>query len=187
MLRNQIWYVSIPSDVPQLTPAFTAGGKAAAAVFSAEDGEAIVKTALDTFGGVHVLVANAGVLRDRSFTAMTEQEWDIVMAVHLRGTYKVFVTSVSLLVDSIDIRQVRESGLAYFPKAEIRSNCYDLLTSWHLYVRLSLYPHTSLTTPLLADGNFGQTNVRILFWFLGASADVTNLVFDGQGCYYGLH
>ncbi|KAG0705683.1 hypothetical protein DFH29DRAFT_1029857 [Suillus ampliporus] len=66
----------------------SAGGKAVPAICSAEDGEAIVKTALDAFGGVHVLVANAGVLRDRSFTAMSEQEWDIVMAVHLRGTYK---------------------------------------------------------------------------------------------------
>jgi len=43
---------------------------------------------LDTFGGVHVLVANAGILRDKSFTAMSEQEWDLVLAVHLRGTYK---------------------------------------------------------------------------------------------------
>jgi multifunctional beta-oxidation protein len=65
-----------------------AGGKAAPAVCSAEDGDAIVKVALDKFGGVHALVANAGVLRDKSFTAMTAQEWDIVMAVHLRGTYK---------------------------------------------------------------------------------------------------
>ena len=66
-----------------------AGGKATAAICSAEEGEAIVKTALDKFGSVHVLIANAGILRDKSFTAMTEQEWDIVMAVHLRGTYKV--------------------------------------------------------------------------------------------------
>lgn len=66
-----------------------AGGKAAAAVCSAEDGEAIVKVALEKFGGVHVLVANAGILRDKSFAALTEQEWDIVVAVHLRGTYKV--------------------------------------------------------------------------------------------------
>lgn len=65
-----------------------AGGKATAAVCSAEEGETIVKAALDKFGGVHVLVANAGVLRDKSFTAMTEQEWDTVVAVHLRGTYK---------------------------------------------------------------------------------------------------
>jgi multifunctional beta-oxidation protein len=66
-----------------------AGGKATAAVCSAEDGDVIVKAAVEKFGEeVHVLIANAGVLRDRSFAAMTEQEWDIVMAVHLRGTYK---------------------------------------------------------------------------------------------------
>lgn len=64
------------------------GGKATAAVCSAEDGEALVKAALDAFGGVHILVANAGILRDKSFTAMSEQEWDAVVAVHLRGTYK---------------------------------------------------------------------------------------------------
>ena len=56
---------------------------------SAEDGEGIVKAALDNFGSVHVLVANAGILRDKSFTSMTEAEWDAVIAVHLRGTYKV--------------------------------------------------------------------------------------------------
>ncbi|KAG6831817.1 hypothetical protein H0H92_007494 [Tricholoma furcatifolium] len=65
-----------------------AGGKAVAAICSAEDGDAIVKVALEKFGGVHILIANAGILRDKSFTAMTEQEWDIVLAVHLRGTYK---------------------------------------------------------------------------------------------------
>ncbi|VDB89806.1 unnamed protein product [Peniophora sp. CBMAI 1063] len=65
-----------------------AGGKAVAAVCSAEDGEAIVKAALDAFGGVHILIANAGILRDKSFTAMTEAEWDAVIAVHLRGTYR---------------------------------------------------------------------------------------------------
>ncbi|KAI6155017.1 hypothetical protein BKA82DRAFT_4336398 [Pisolithus tinctorius] len=65
-----------------------AGGKAVPVVCSAEEGEKIVKAALDAFGGVHVLIANAGVLRDRSFAAMTEQEWDTVIAVHLRGTYK---------------------------------------------------------------------------------------------------
>ncbi|KIK63149.1 hypothetical protein GYMLUDRAFT_41469 [Collybiopsis luxurians FD-317 M1] len=64
------------------------GGKATTAICSAEDGETIVKAAVDKFGGAHVLVANAGILRDKSFTAMTEQEWDIVMAIHLRATYK---------------------------------------------------------------------------------------------------
>ncbi|KAI5982272.1 hypothetical protein EDD15DRAFT_2391356 [Pisolithus albus] len=65
-----------------------AGGKAVPVVCSAEEGEKIVKVALDAFGSVHVLVANAGILRDRSFAAMTDQEWDTVIAVHLRGTYK---------------------------------------------------------------------------------------------------
>ena len=61
-----------------------AGGKAAAAIFSAEDGEAIVKVALEKFGGVHILVANAGILRDKSFAAMTDEEWNLVFAVHLQ-------------------------------------------------------------------------------------------------------
>jgi multifunctional beta-oxidation protein len=74
-----------------------AGGKAAAAVCSAEDGEAIVKVALEKFGGVHILIANAGILRDKSFLAMTEQEWDIVLAIHLRATYKVGSTLHFLL------------------------------------------------------------------------------------------
>lgn len=65
-------------------PMFAAGGKAVAVICSAEDGETIVKAAVEKFGGVHILIANAGILRDKSFQAMTEQEWDIVMAVHLR-------------------------------------------------------------------------------------------------------
>ena len=66
------------------------GGKATAVVCSAEDGEALVKAAFDAFGGVHILVANAGILRDKSFTAMTEQEWDAVVAVHLRYVQSSF-------------------------------------------------------------------------------------------------
>ncbi|KAH9987325.1 peroxisomal hydratase-dehydrogenase-epimerase [Russula compacta] len=65
-----------------------AGGSAVAAVCSAEDGDEIVKVALNRFGAVHVLIANAGILRDKSFTGMSEKEWDQVIAVHLRGTYK---------------------------------------------------------------------------------------------------
>ncbi|QRW18089.1 short chain dehydrogenase [Rhizoctonia solani] len=63
-------------------------GKAVTVVCSAEDGEAIVKGAIDAFGSVHILIANAGILRDKSFTAMSEKEWMDVLAVHLRGTYK---------------------------------------------------------------------------------------------------
>lgn len=59
-------------------------GKGVAVVCSAEDGEAIVKGAMDAFGSVHILIANAGILRDKSFMAMNEKEWMDVMSVHLR-------------------------------------------------------------------------------------------------------
>lgn len=63
---------------------YPVGGKAIAVICSAEDGDKIVQAAVEKFGTVHALVANAGILRDKSFQAMTEQEWDLVMAVHLR-------------------------------------------------------------------------------------------------------
>ncbi|KAK9321626.1 hypothetical protein V1517DRAFT_325953 [Lipomyces orientalis] len=56
---------------------------------SVEDGDAVVQTAVDAFGTVHVVVNNAGILRDKSFAGMTDAQWDQVIAVHLRGTYKI--------------------------------------------------------------------------------------------------
>lgn len=47
----------------------------------------LVQSALDAFGDLHVLVNNAGILRDRMLVNMTEEEWDAVIAVHLKGTF----------------------------------------------------------------------------------------------------
>ena len=47
----------------------------------------IVSSAVDTFGGLDVLVNNAGILRDRMIVNMTPEEWDDVIRVHLRGSY----------------------------------------------------------------------------------------------------
>jgi NAD(P)-dependent dehydrogenase (short-subunit alcohol dehydrogenase family) len=52
------------------------------------DGAArMVRSAIDTFGGLDTLVNNAGILRDRMIVNMTADEWDAVIRVHLRGTY----------------------------------------------------------------------------------------------------
>jgi NAD(P)-dependent dehydrogenase (short-subunit alcohol dehydrogenase family) len=58
-------------------------------VASVEGGEGILKTALDAFERVDVVVNNAGILRDKSFSNTTEDLWDPVVAVHLKGTYCV--------------------------------------------------------------------------------------------------
>ncbi|HXP21083.1 MAG TPA: SDR family NAD(P)-dependent oxidoreductase [Streptosporangiaceae bacterium] len=50
-------------------------------------GEAMLAAAVGTFGGLDVLVNNAGVLRDRMIFTMSEQEWDLVLRVHLRGHF----------------------------------------------------------------------------------------------------
>jgi NAD(P)-dependent dehydrogenase (short-subunit alcohol dehydrogenase family) len=52
-------------------------------------GESIVKTAVDAYGKVDILVNNAGILRDRAFHNLTDEDWDKVMAVHLRGAFCV--------------------------------------------------------------------------------------------------
>ena len=67
-----------------------AGGQAVADygnVTKEEDANAMVKTAVDNFGKLDFLIANAGILRDKSFKNMDNDMWDIVLDVHLRGTY----------------------------------------------------------------------------------------------------
>ncbi len=56
-------------------------------VATVEGGENIIKTALDSFGRIDVLVNVAGILRDRMIFNMGEEEWDAVIAVHLKGQY----------------------------------------------------------------------------------------------------
>src|SRR5579871_5405230 len=67
-----------------------AGGEAVAnyeSVTSREGADSILWSALSKFGRVDILVNNAGVLRDKSFLNMTDADWDMVLNVHLKGTY----------------------------------------------------------------------------------------------------
>ncbi|KAK4692718.1 multifunctional beta-oxidation protein, partial [Lecanoromycetidae sp. Uapishka_2] len=65
------------------------GGKAVGNKVSAEDGDAVVKAAIDAYGRIDIIVNNAGILRDKAFNNMEDKMWDQVIAVHLRGTYKI--------------------------------------------------------------------------------------------------
>ncbi|SFP50612.1 NAD(P)-dependent dehydrogenase, short-chain alcohol dehydrogenase family [Geopseudomonas sagittaria] len=67
-----------------------AGGQAIANaddITRLESAQRIVDAALAAFGEVHVLVNNAGILRDRMFLSLSEEDWDLVMQVHLKGHF----------------------------------------------------------------------------------------------------
>jgi NAD(P)-dependent dehydrogenase (short-subunit alcohol dehydrogenase family) len=66
------------------------GGEAVASthdITSWAGGEALVGTAVDAFGRLDVLVNNAGILRDRMLVSMSEEEWDVIIDVHLKGHF----------------------------------------------------------------------------------------------------
>ncbi|MGH7289246.1 MAG: SDR family NAD(P)-dependent oxidoreductase [Myxococcota bacterium] len=66
------------------------GGEAVAShdsVATVDGGRAIFAAALDAFGGCDILVNNAGILRDKTLFNMEEEDWDAVIAVHLKGHY----------------------------------------------------------------------------------------------------
>ena len=66
-----------------------AGGKAVANYDSVENGENIIDTAIKEFGRIDVLLNNAGILRDVSFKNMSDDDWDLITKVHIKGAYKV--------------------------------------------------------------------------------------------------
>lgn len=77
------------SPADQVVAEITAkGGRAVAShhdVADSEQAEALIRLAVEHFGDLHVLVNNAGILRDRTFANLNEGEWDAVIRVHLKG------------------------------------------------------------------------------------------------------
>jgi len=91
------------------------GGAAVAdgnSVASPEGADAMVKTALDAFGRVDIVINNAGILRDKSFQNMTQDLWDAVIAVHLTGAFNVTRAAWSHLREQAYGRIVSTSSAA---------------------------------------------------------------------------
>ena len=70
-----------------------AGGEAIANFDSVEHGDKIIKTALDAYGRVDIVINNAGILRDKSFVKMTDRDWDLVNT----GLFVFFCNLVSVI------------------------------------------------------------------------------------------
>lgn len=67
----------------------SAGGEAVAVAESVENGDRIVEAAMDHYSRLDAVVNNAGILRDKSFKNLTDDDWDAVYRVHLLGSYRV--------------------------------------------------------------------------------------------------
>ena len=81
-----------------------AGGEAVAnyeSVAAMAGAQAIVQTAVDVFGQVDILVNNAGILRDKTLLKMDEAMWDIVVAVHLKGTFAMTQAAARRMIEQI--------------------------------------------------------------------------------------
>ena len=87
VIVNDINEAAAAAVVAEIT---AAGGQAVvntSDITNYDDSLNAVKQAIDTFGDLHAVVNNAGVNRDRMFASMTEEEWDTIMAVHLKGHF----------------------------------------------------------------------------------------------------
>jgi NAD(P)-dependent dehydrogenase (short-subunit alcohol dehydrogenase family) len=85
-------------------------------VSSWDGAQALVASAIETFGHLDVLVNNAGILRDRMLVNMTEEEWDAVIRVHLKGTFApthfaaAYWRERSKAGDAVDARVINTSS-----------------------------------------------------------------------------
>ena len=85
-----------------------AGGEAVANTDDIADwdgAEALVRTAIDAFGGLDVLVNNAGFLRDRMLRRMSVEEWDAVIRVHMRGHFCTLRHAGDVLARAVEGRR----------------------------------------------------------------------------------
>ncbi|TDU31138.1 NAD(P)-dependent dehydrogenase (short-subunit alcohol dehydrogenase family) [Panacagrimonas perspica] len=90
-----------------------AGGKAAGNsddITSMAGAANIVAAAVETFGDVHGVVNNAGIVRDRMFTSLSEDDWDLVVKVHLKGHFCIASTLARRWRDQVKARGAKIDG-----------------------------------------------------------------------------
>lgn len=128
---------------------------------SVEEGEKLVKTALDHFGRIDIVINNAGILRDRSFVRTSDMDWDLVHRVHLRGAFQVVKVKVSpfMVYLMYVCTYVGDQGsLASHEGAGLWTCDIDKLRGWHLrqlwpsQLQVSVHVHRCAShTPMLAN------------------------------------
>jgi 3-oxoacyl-[acyl-carrier protein] reductase len=100
-----------------------AGGEAVAntdSVTTMEGGKAIIDTAIKNFGRLDILINNAGNLRPKPIWEMTEQDWDLVIAVHLKGTFCCTRHAAPIFRQQrsgVIVNTASESGLGHYGMA----------------------------------------------------------------------
>ncbi|GAB3151911.1 SDR family oxidoreductase [Microbacterium neimengense] len=94
---NDVDAASADTVVDEIRAAGGSATAAVAAVGSTAAAEQLVRAAVDAFGRLDILVANAGVLRDRVLWKMSDEEFDLVVETHLRGTFTCARAAASFL------------------------------------------------------------------------------------------
>jgi NAD(P)-dependent dehydrogenase (short-subunit alcohol dehydrogenase family) len=123
-----------------------AGGEAVANygdVSATATGIALVEQAMDTFGRLDLLVANAGILRPKPFLELSEEDWDILIAMHLRGHFTVTQAAARVFVAQRSGRIVHtssEAGLG-MPLFANYGSAKEGITGLTRTLALELAPH----------------------------------------------
>jgi NAD(P)-dependent dehydrogenase (short-subunit alcohol dehydrogenase family) len=192
-----------------------AGGTAVANTDDVSDWDgarALVDQAISAFGRLDVLVNNAGILRDRTLVSMTEQEWDAVIKVHLRGTFapshfaaaywRAQAKETGAPLDARLINTSSASGIygnggqSNYGAAKAGIASFTIITAMEL-ARYGVTVNaiapaalTRLTEPLMSGhaDSVGPEHISPLVAWLASpqSGDVTGRVFDVRGSEIGV-